>query len=127
MSSSFMTATGKGTYFPCSFGPDRCTGIRKPIYKRWTAPTVSAKPNRYSSSGLSPRVASRNGCWSVQLRSSGSISWSSNKVGNKCRKVKPIPLFAETGIDPLCVAADKDELLEMITHGAEKIVNSNEE
>jgi SWI/SNF-related matrix-associated actin-dependent regulator of chromatin subfamily A member 5 len=33
----------------------------------------------------------------------------------------------ETGIYPIRAAADKDELLEMITHGAENIVNSNDE
>jgi len=37
------------------------------------------------------------------------------------------PLLADAGTDLVCVAADKDELLEMIAHGAEKIVNSNEE
>ena len=31
------------------------------------------------------------------------------------------------GIDSHRAAADKDELLEMIAHGAEKIVNSNDE
>lgn len=69
----------------------------------------------------------RSGCWSARLRSSGSISWSSSKVDSRSRKVKPTPLLADTGTDLVCVAADKDELLEMIAHGAEKIVNSNEE
>ena len=92
---------------------------------------VSDRRNDCMSSGSSPRIASRSVCSNARRRNSVWTSWSSSKDSNSSRKVGMI-VYVGVGIAHLYFvlnlsAVNKDELMETITVGAEKIINTNDE
>jgi hypothetical protein len=65
----------------------------------------------------------------VLHRSCDWTNWTFNKAGSNSRKVRATIFVTWTCLTVLWtfVAANKDELMEMITAGAEKIINTNDE
>ena len=106
------------------------SGILKLICRLWIVHIVSAKPNRFTCSGSLLRAVSKSVCWNVPRRNYDWINLLFNRVDNKLLKVntssRGSSQIASQPTQLLLTAANKEELLEMITHGAEKIINSTD-
>ena len=82
--------------------------------------------NKLSSFASSLRAALKNVCKSERLKSFVSTSSSFSKVDKRKPKVRPLSSRREASTYDSNPAANKEELLDMIQHGVEKIVNSSE-
>jgi hypothetical protein len=94
--------------------------ILKLISKLWIVPTALGKRSKYMSSILLTRGVLSNVCLITLHRNFAWTNWLSSKANRL--------LMGWTSFFPPhwhSRAANKEELLEMITHGAEKIINPN--
>src|ERR1700731_3687971 len=113
--------------FISNSGAQSFLGIRKQICKPWIARIELARTNRFMSTDLSQREALKRGCLSEQRRSYDWTNWSYNKGVSKPQKVCRTEDELAVLLDRWISAANKDELLEMITHGAEQIISGEQE
>ena len=103
-------------------------GIPRPICRPWTALIELAKRSRFMFSDSLRRVAWRSVCLRGLLRSLGLTSSSFNRAEPSKPRVRLVVLSSTIILmKHLDTAANKEELLEMITHGAEKIINATDE
>jgi hypothetical protein len=78
-------------------------------------------------SDLSPKAVWKSECLNGLPKSCAWISLSFSKVELSNRKASPGHARPHRHLTLFDIAANKDDLLDMITHGADKIINSSEE
>jgi hypothetical protein len=125
ISSSFTIVTGDIKILMRYPDTDYCypVWIPKPICKPWTALIVLGRRSKCTSSTSSRKTALRSACSTALPRNCGWISWLSSRVGSSSQKVHRslCPDYGRRLFVVNLLAANKDELLEMITAGAKKL------
>jgi hypothetical protein len=102
------------------------TGILRQTFKRWIVHTALVKQSKYTSSVSLQMGVWRNACLRERHKSCAWINWLYNRIGIRQPKVDTLIFsISRTDAHQTHLAANKEELLDMIQHGADNIVNSN--